>query len=257
MIIRTEAIVLRSLAYGETSQIATLFTRDRGKVGVLAKGSRLPKSRFGSTLQPMSFVQVVMYVKPTRALQILSECTHIVPFNDISRNLNKISVGLRIVELVNALTREEESNPRLFNLVARMFERLNDEQVRFENLLPFFQLRLASLSGFSPDIDRDLVNQLPDQGGVLVLDTGSLLSESAAGQGLRASRAVLRAFAIFARADLDVVLRLSLDPEVYQNVLRLTTAYLRHHFPEDYPNRTEKVFTQFIEPAISTVENNF
>ncbi len=41
MIIRTEAIVLRAMAYRETSRIVTLFTREKGKMAVLAKGARL------------------------------------------------------------------------------------------------------------------------------------------------------------------------------------------------------------------------
>ena len=93
MIIRTEAIVLRKMEYRETSQIVTLFTREKGKMAVLAKGARLLKSRFGSSLQPMSYTQVVFYHKPTRGLQTLSESAHVQPFHRISRDLEKSPSG--------------------------------------------------------------------------------------------------------------------------------------------------------------------
>ncbi|MEL7362835.1 MAG: recombination protein O N-terminal domain-containing protein, partial [Bacteroidota bacterium] len=48
MIVRTDAVVLRTLDYGETSQIVALFAREHGLLSVIAKGSRRPKSRFGS-----------------------------------------------------------------------------------------------------------------------------------------------------------------------------------------------------------------
>src|SRR5690554_5705058 len=108
MIHRTEAVVLRSMKYGETSRIVTLFTRDRGKITVLARGARLPKSRFGSTLGPMSFIQIVYYYKPTRSIQMLSESSYVQPFNGIGKRLDRITTGLRIIELVHALTQEEE-----------------------------------------------------------------------------------------------------------------------------------------------------
>ena len=67
-IVHSDAIVLRSIDYGETSRIVTLFTRERGKIGVMAKGARANRSRFGSTLEPLSHINVVLYYKPGRDL---------------------------------------------------------------------------------------------------------------------------------------------------------------------------------------------
>lgn len=70
MIIRTDAVVLRGMDYGETSRILTLFTRRHGIIGAIAKGVRRPGSRFGSTLQPLSVIQAVYYYKAERDLQL-------------------------------------------------------------------------------------------------------------------------------------------------------------------------------------------
>ena len=180
MIIRTEAIVLRVMKYRETSQIVTLFTREKGKMAVMAKGARLLKSRFGSSLQPMSYTQVVFYHKPTRGIQTLSESAHVQFFHGISRNLEKISIGLRIVELIYALMPEEEQNPQVFNLLVEVLGRLDEAEAHAINLLPYFQMRLGTVLGFAPDIDRDMVQHLPDEGGVLALDTGAILLPDAA-----------------------------------------------------------------------------
>lgn len=245
MIRRTESIVLRHMDYRETSSIVTLFTREMGKVTVLAKGSRVPKSRFGSTLQPLSYIQSVFYHKPTRTLQTLSEATHLHRFTQVGARLEKLTVGLRLLELVNALTEDEESNPSLFNLLLHTLERLDAADARAENVLPYFQLRLAELLGFAPDIDREQVKALTEAGGVLLLDTGRIYPLAAArGAGERASRAALRAFAICARADLDTVLRMHLDPDVAQVLMRLVEAYLRTHVGAAYPSRSDAVMAQ-------------
>ena len=250
MIIRTEAIVLRAMEYRETSQIVTLFTREKGKMAVLAKGARLLKSRFGSSLQPMSYTQVVFYHKPTRGLQTLSESAHVLPFHHISQDLEKISIGLRIVELVYALMEEDEQNPQVFNLLVEVLRRLDQAETHAVNLLPYFQMRLGSVLGFAPDIDRDMVEQVPDEGGVLSLDTGAILLPHATPRAARrATRTALRAFAILARADLDAVMRMRLDDEVRREVRALVESFLRYHFEDAYPARSDKIIGQLLGDA--------
>lgn len=245
MIIRTEAIVLRSMKYGETSRIVTLFTREQGKIAVLAKGARLTRSRFGSTLQPMSYIQVVYYYKASRGLQILSESAHVETFHDIGRDLEKISTGLRIVELVHALLHESEQNAPVFNLLLQVLYRLDHTRSRVNNIVPYFNLRLATILGFSPNIDRDRVKTLPADGGLLSLDTGAVLhGEALPESGRYASRAALRAFAIFARADLNTVMKMRLSAEEEDEVHELVEGFMRYHFQDSYPSRSNKVIGQ-------------
>ncbi len=247
MIIRTEASVLRKMEYRETSQIVTLFTREKGKMAVLAKGARLLKSRFGSSLQPMSYTQVVFYHKPTRGLQTLSESAHVQPFHRISRDLEKISIGWRIVELVYALMEEEQQHPQVFNLLVEILGRLDEADVHAINLLPYFQMRLATVLGFAPDIDREMVEHLPDEGGVLTLDTGAILLPDATPRAARrAARTALRAFAILARADLDTVMRMRLDADTRREVNALVEDFLRYHVEDAYPSRSDKIIGQLL-----------
>ena len=248
MIIRTEAIVLRTMAYRETSQIVTLFTREKGKLAVLAKGARLMKSRFGSSLQPMSYTQVVFYHRPTRGLQTLSESAHVQPFHHISNDLEKISVGLRIVELVYALMQEEDQNPQVFNLLLEVLGRLDATDAHAANLLPYFQLRLGTALGFAPHFDREAVDHLPNQGGFLTLDAGAILPFQAMAEAARrASRTALRAFSIFARADLDTVMRMRLSREARRETTILIEDYLRYHVEDAYPSRSDKIISQLLD----------
>lgn len=251
MIVRTEALVLRSMDYGETSRIVTLFTRAHGRIATIAKGARLPKSRFGSSLQPMSYAQVVLYYKATRGLQTLTESAHIQRFPHIGRDLEKLSVGLRLVELVYALLHEEEANPAVFNLLLSMLRCLDEAEARATNLLPYFQLRLAAALGFAPAIERTSVEALSEEGGLLNLERGAVLPthEAAGRAGLRASRTALRAFAILARADLDAVMRMRLSIEARAEVDALVEAYLRYHLQGAYPGRGSRVTGQLLDAS--------
>jgi DNA repair protein RecO (recombination protein O) len=246
MIIRTEAVVLRSIDYGETSQIVTLFTRDRGRLAVMAKGARRTKSSFGSSLQPMAYTQVVFYYRETRGLQTLSESAYLEPHLGLRRSLHKITLGLRLVEFVYALTEEEDAQPSLFNLLVEALRTLDAAPERAANVLPYFQLRLAGVLGFAPAFDKGDVEALPQQGGVLALGSGRLYPaggshDEAPEAGRRASRADLRAFAVFARAALADVMRMRISTTRRHAVQALADDYLRYHVQDAFPDRSAKV----------------
>lgn len=247
MIISTEAIVLRSIDYGETSKIVTLFTRERGKLAAMAKGARRSGSRFGSSLQPMSYSSVVLYYKPSRGVQTLSESSHVHFFDGITRDLERVSCGLRVIELLQALMQDEEQNPRVFNLVLQVLDRLNRTHERTENLLFYFQLRFASILGFAPDIEREVLDALSETG-FLSLETGSILAnrDMDAGSIRQADRRSLRAFAVCARAELEAVMRMRLDPKTRLELSRLIDDFLRYHVEESFPTRTAKIVGQMM-----------
>ncbi|MDE2997200.1 MAG: DNA repair protein RecO [Bacteroidota bacterium] len=248
-IVKTEAIVLRAIDYSETSRIVNLFTRDLGKVGVMAKGARSSKSRFGSTLESMARIDVVLHVRPGRDLQILSEATHVAHHAGMRAELERVQTGFRLVELVSALLPEGEPNAGVYALLAASLTALDHAPGRIGNIWPFFQLRLATLLGFGPSISRDKVMALTEDHGVLDLRSGSI--DATVGDGwipARAARTTLRAFAVLARAELADVLRMELQPEEEAAVGRLVRAYVQHHVEEAYPTRAARVFAQ-LEPA--------
>jgi DNA repair protein RecO (recombination protein O) len=71
MIVKTEAIVLKTMKYRDTSKIVTLFTKNYGKLSAVAKGARDRNLRFGSALDSLSHVQVVLYKKEGADLHLL------------------------------------------------------------------------------------------------------------------------------------------------------------------------------------------
>lgn len=249
MIVRTEAVVLRAFRYGETSLIVTLFTRDRGKMSVLARGARGPKSRFGATLQPLSVAQIVYSYRPNRTLQTLRESTYEVRFRHLHDDLNRITAGLRMLELVQGLLQEEEPNSAVFHLLVESLQALDGTAGRPELALFYFELRLTELLGFAPRFTREAVEVLTDEGGVLRLDTGDIQPARTAVAGRRSSRSVLRAFAIVARAELRDVLRMKLGDETAQELARLVEDYLQFHTEEAYPTRARQVRARLMHDA--------
>ncbi len=253
MIVRTDAVVLHAFDYGETSRIVRLLTRQHGVIGVLARGARRPTSQFGSTLQPMSYVQTVYYYRPQRGLQTLKEASHVMRFKRLTSDVPRLTLGLRVVETARLRVEEGEEHPLALDLVVQTLEALDASDGHVANAVPWFQLRLAALLGFAPDVQREDVLALDDDGGRLLLQSGTVLASSAevsesgllaSGDGVVASRAALRAFAILARTDLETALRMRLDPEVRREAEGLVEAYARTHFETTFPERVRGVTDQ-------------
>ncbi len=260
MIIRTEAVTLRTFRYGETSLIASLFTRYAGRISVLARGARGPKSRFGATLQPMSYVEALYSYKPTRSLQTLREASHVVRFPALSAELARLTPGLRMVELVSALTEEGEPNIPLFNLLTESIQGANAAPERPENALFYFEMRLAEVLGFSPQFTKEDVQSVNGEGGTLRLDSGLIQAFEPSGVAERgvtygagrqrmASRRVLRSFAVASRASLRDVLRMQITDDDARALGLLIEDYLRYHVEDTYPSRSDDVRSALRQPS--------
>lgn len=247
MLVRTEGIVLRSIPYKETSRLATLYTKALGKLTLIAHGSQSIKSRFGATLQLLSHVQAVIYTRPTRSIQILSDCSHVKIYKGITGDLTKLAIGQRICELVLSLTEEGQNSPGIFDLLVRILNASDRPDVDAVLLKLYFQLQLMELLGFAPAFSRESVEEIDDSGGYLVLENGTIISKAKEDLStLFASRSVLRAFAILHRADFNIILRLQLTAAQRKDLHTLVTTFMRYHVPDTYPVRGQKVIDQLL-----------
>jgi len=111
--------------------------------------------------------------------------------------------------------------------------------------VPWYELRLSAWFGFAPDIRREDVLAIADDGGVFHLTSGSIAPaamESHAGRA--ASRGALRAIAVLAANDLATAGRMRLDPAVRAEVEDLVDNYVQYHVEYALPDRVQRVAGQ-------------
>jgi DNA repair protein RecO len=147
-IIKTEAFVLKTFNYGDTSKIATLFTKDHGKMNVIVKGVRNYKSKYCGMFNTMNYISAVIYVKETRDLQNVSSADHIKSFKNISSNLDKLNSAYTLMETLNKSSYENDSSPQLFELLLNDIEALDLSTKNFINFIIHFQVHLSRINGF-------------------------------------------------------------------------------------------------------------
>lgn len=118
----SKAIVLSRKKYSEADRIITLFTRDYGKVVVLAKGVRKPSSRKRGSLEVFSLIS--FSATRGKGLDIITESELIESFQLMRDDIKKVSVAYFFVEVVDKLVHEDEPHSDLFNLLAEYFDSL-------------------------------------------------------------------------------------------------------------------------------------
>ena len=146
-IIKTEAIVLSKINFGDTSSIVTLFTKNQGKLSTIIKGGRSPKSKIGYIADPLNHLQIILYKKDTRDVQILSSADIISHYSRIKENLEKLKYSYGILELIKKLIPEHETNIRLFNGLIKIFHLIENSgehpKILFGRFFMFFLTELG------------------------------------------------------------------------------------------------------------------
>ena len=153
-LVRSEGVVLKTHALGDTSRIVVVFTREHGMVRLVAKGARKTPSRFGFALEPLSRGRYVYYHKPDRDLQLLSQADTLAATGSKLADLERLAYAEAALELIDRLVWGEEPHPELYDLLVETLETVT---VAPAAALPAttiaFMLQVASLMGYRPRLD--------------------------------------------------------------------------------------------------------
>ncbi|CAN5632128.1 hypothetical protein BH10BAC5_BH10BAC5_00700 [soil metagenome] len=173
-IVQDDCIVLKSIRYGETSRIINVLSNNNGKFSAIIKGVRKPGSRSGGVIEPLNLINVVVYFKKDRDLQLISKAEFRKAYKNIQKDLDKLSSGYRMVELVNKAVYDNEPVGPVFELLAESIALLDEEGINNNLILLYFQAKLSLMMGISHHFDtidnindrhfpdKDLFNLSPD-----------------------------------------------------------------------------------------------
>jgi DNA repair protein RecO (recombination protein O) len=152
MLIRTEGIVLKSNIYGEADLIVTYITRDHGLVKVFAKSPRKVKSRFGSSLEPLTYSKIAFIGREDAGLPRLTQSDIITPFHTLREDYGCFVRLAEILELMVRFLPEKEPNAGMFALLLSMLSRL-DPGRHSDLFFLFYKIRFLGLAGYLPKLD--------------------------------------------------------------------------------------------------------
>jgi DNA repair protein RecO (recombination protein O) len=232
--LETEAVVLRSLRYGEADRILHLYSEALGRIGAIAKGVRRTRSRFGGRLEPLSHVELVLH-RGSGELATVTGVDLVRSHAPVREDLYRLNVGLVGAEAMLRLFPEQERSSRAFEALTRFLDLLDAHEPtpgvpRLDALGLAFQLKLLWVAGYLPHLsscaecggDGPLAGYSPRAGGVLCRSCAGADTLTLSGAGLAGMEALLRRPLAEAGAA-------SLTARSAREVLSVVTSSYEHH----------------------------
>jgi DNA repair protein RecO (recombination protein O) len=149
-----EAVVLRSIRYGEADRILHLYSKTRGRIGAIAKGARKPKSRFGGRLEPFFRLDLVLHEGRGELLTVTNVAT-VDGYPRLRSSGPALGAGARGCDAVLRLLDSAEPNLPAYNLLCSYLALLDEPEravaAGLEAALSF-RLKLAMVAGFAPEL---------------------------------------------------------------------------------------------------------
>jgi DNA repair protein RecO (recombination protein O) len=232
---KTEAIVLRQRKLGEADKIVTLYTPNYGKLAVVAKGVRRPKSRLAGHLEVLTYTSVML--AQGRNLDVVTQAQVVESFAPLREDLHRLSRAIYTAELVDRFSPEGAEGYHIFQLLLATLRRLA-EGARADVVIRYFEMQLLNLAGFQPQLHHCLGCQRPlapvpncfspAVGGVLCPSCGSgaVSSRPLSVSGLKVMR-------LLQRGGFGDILRVRIGPTLAQEVEFHLRAYLIHVLERD------------------------
>lgn len=173
--VKTEAVVLRSIRYGEADRILHVYTPMRGKLSAIAKGVRRSKSRFGGRLEPFFRLNLELHEGRSDLMTVTGAET-ISAYATLRADERALDGAARACDSLGRVFDSGEPHPEVFNLLCSALAMLDQEpQKATDEFQVAFRLKLLLAAGFAPQLAAcascgeadELVGFSPAAGGVI------------------------------------------------------------------------------------------
>lgn len=150
----TDAIVLSRTNYGEADRIIKLLTPEQGKISVLARGVRKPKSKLAGGIELFS-VSSLSYIKGRGELGTLVSARLDTHYGEITKQIDRVQLGYELIKLLDRAT-EDEPETEYFDVLQKTFAALNDHSVSTDLVRFWVHTQLLALAGYQPNLSTDI-----------------------------------------------------------------------------------------------------
>jgi len=151
MVEKYEGIVIKTIDYGESNKIVTIFTREAGKIAGMARGAKKTNSRLAGPTQLFSYGYFMIY--GNRGIGALQQAELISSLRAIREDIFKTAYATYIVELIDKATGEKERNPFLFELLHQTLQYINEEYDP-DIVTNIFEMKMLNVLGLYPEMNR-------------------------------------------------------------------------------------------------------
>lgn len=244
MVTKTEAVVLRTVDYSESSLIVTLFTRKHGVIAVIAKGAKRPKSKFAALMVPGQVLEVIVYIKQTRNVQTLSEASYMLKLDELRIDLEKLALATTTLELIKQVLHENEVNEMLFAFLVKFLRWINSYDNPGRIIFPYVQLRVMGHIGIGIQAEENL--NAETSSGYMNIELGTLSqnAEGAESICLTARQFQFIRDTLFSKK--ESIFEIDLKKNELSDLIDYLDRYIRYHIEGVKPRKSDEIFEKIL-----------
>ena len=150
---RTQGIILKKIDRGEADRIFTIYTKDFGKLELLAKAERKIKSKLRGGLE-LFYLSEIEFIQG-KTHKTLTDAILIDKFKNLRRDLKRLAIAYKISEVLDNLVKDQEPDEKIWQLLNEVFSKLNSLEIKnskLEILYHYFLWNLLSILGYQPEL---------------------------------------------------------------------------------------------------------
>lgn len=229
MLQKCEGIVIRTIDYGETNKIVTLYTREWGKIGVMARGAKKPNSRLSSITQ--LFTHGYFLVQRGTGLGSVQQGEMATSMRSIGEDIFLTAYASYIAELTDRCTEEKNPNPYQFELLYQTLNYLN-EGYDPDVLMNIYEMKMLNVLGLYPILDKCSVCGSTSGNFSFSIREGGLICQRCLNKDpyhLKVANATVKLLRLFYHFDLTRLGNIAVKEETKAELKRVITAYYEEY----------------------------
>lgn len=234
MLQKTRGIVFKNTVFAESSVISKIYTEDFGWQSFMINGVRKKKSKSSGLVQPLTILEMVIYLKENRSIQKINELKYAYIYKEIPFDIIKSSIGIFMLEVLYKVVAEHEANPALFEFVFDQLIKLDKTQDKIVNYHLYFLLELSKYIGLAPN------NNYTDHRNIFDLSEGSFF-ETAKNHSHLIYPPASKLFHLLLKEDKSLELNNTDRKELLQALIK----YFELHI-EGFKLKTTAIFTEVL-----------
>jgi len=176
--IKTEAIILKAIPFKETSKIVRIYTKDKGKIAVIARGASRRKSDFKGKLDPLNHIEAIIYYKESREVQTLGELDLIKSYLSSCQNVEGVYYATAVLETLDKFISGIEDNQEIFQLTTGILNAIDQEPLAAQAQLVYYLLNLSVILGYRINLEQCSICQKSLQSGYYNTGVDHLICEA-------------------------------------------------------------------------------
>ena len=226
---KVEGIVIKTQEYKEKDKLLWVFTREYGKVSLIARGAKKSSSHLSACTQALTYG--LFMFSPRHGLTALKHGEILNNFSAVKRDLMKTAYASYLLELVDKGIHDQEIEPYLYEWVIQLMHRFNEGE-DVEILLRIFEMKMTAVFGIQPNVQSCVhCNCTKHLMGFTVLEGGFLCQNCLprVKDGTIYPVAVLKLLHLFSWIRIEQIGNISVKPETKRMLKKIMYDYLDVH----------------------------